>query len=64
MFNENDETIKQSTQLKGEGRTKREDPNLSPRSKTQSGSQSDKGTNYIWEPSPIVRSILEKERET
>jgi hypothetical protein len=51
MFNENDETlassIKQSTQLKREGKTKKEDPNLSPKSKTQSGSQRGKGTNYI-----------------
>jgi hypothetical protein len=42
--------------------TKREDPNLSQKSKTQSGSLWDKGTNHVPKRPPVARSISERER--
>jgi hypothetical protein len=46
----------------GKEGTKREDPNLSQKSKTQSGSLWDKGTNHVPKPPRVARSISERER--
>jgi hypothetical protein len=55
--------IKQSTQQRGKVGTKREDPSLSQRSKTQSGSLRDKGTNHVPKTPLIARSTFEKESD-
>jgi hypothetical protein len=49
---------------KGKGRTKREDPSLSQKSKIKSESQKGEGTNYVPKPLPIIQSISKKGRET
>jgi hypothetical protein len=50
-------SIKQSTQQRGEGRTKREDPSLRHTSKTQTRSQRGKGTNNVPESPPVTRHM-------
>jgi len=47
----------------GKERTRKEDSSLTPKKKTQSGSQRGKGTNYVLNTPPIARSILKKERD-
>jgi hypothetical protein len=55
--------IKQSTQLREKRRNKeREDPSLSQRSKTQSGSLRDKGTNHVPKPHPSQEAHSKKKR--
>jgi hypothetical protein len=66
--NNDDETcanfIKQNTQQKARKKgTKKEDPNVSQKSKTKSESLKDKGTNHVSKPLVVVRSILKRERD-
>jgi hypothetical protein len=55
--------IKQSTQQRGEGRTKREDPGLSQKCKNPNGVSKEQGINYVLEPPQVLRDISEKERK-
>jgi hypothetical protein len=44
----------------GKKGTKREDPSLSQKSKTQSGPQWGKGTNHVPKPSLVIKSVLKR----
>lgn len=47
----------------GKEGTKREDPNPSQKSITQSGSLRGIGTNHVLEPPPITKNILERKKD-
>jgi hypothetical protein len=55
-----DKTLNERCKKKG---TKKEDPSVSQKNKTKSGSLKDKGTNHVSKPPLVVRSIYEKERD-
>jgi hypothetical protein len=56
-------SLKGNTQPRGKEETKKKDPGLGQKSKTQSRSLRDKGTNHVPKLSLVPRSISDKKRD-